>query len=119
MIGKMYELNLILLPGTSKDDAAKVLKQITQWIGKTGSLEGIDHRGKMPLSYPIQKQSEGYFIFADVTAEPASAQELNKKLQLSDAVLRHMLVKKEKAPRVKKERKKESKSSPIKKKEKK
>lgn len=115
----MYELNLILLPGTSKDDATKVLKQITEWIGKTGSLEGIDHRGKMPLSYPIKKQSEGYYIFADVVAEPASAQELNKKLQLSDAVLRHMLVKKEKAPRSQKATKETTKSSvPKKKKEK-
>ena len=49
------------------------------------SLEGFL---KVVTGYPIEKKAEGIYAVADLTAEPATVQELDRQLNLNEAVLR-------------------------------
>jgi small subunit ribosomal protein S6 len=61
------------------------LKVVTGDGGKVGKLEIW---GKKRLAYPIEKKAEGIYAVADLTAEPATVQELDRQLNLNEAVLR-------------------------------
>jgi small subunit ribosomal protein S6 len=61
------------------------LKVVTGNGGKIGKLEIW---GKRRLAYPIDKKHEGIYAIADLTAEPATVQELDRQLNLNEAILR-------------------------------
>jgi len=53
-----------------------------------GKVEKVDIWGKRRLSYQIEKKSEGIYAVLDLTAEPAVVQELDRQLNLNEAILR-------------------------------
>jgi len=53
-----------------------------------GTIEKLDLWGRRRLSYPINKKSEGIYAVIDLTAEPAAVIELDRQLNLNEAVLR-------------------------------
>ena len=48
----------------------------------------LDIWGKRRLAYQIDKKAEGIYAVVDLTAEPATVQELDRQLNLNEAVLR-------------------------------
>ncbi len=56
--------------------------------GGGGKVEKVDLWGKRRLAYQIEKKSEGFYAIVDLTAEPATVQELDRQLNLNEAVLR-------------------------------
>ena len=48
----------------------------------------LDIWGKRRLAYPIDKKPEGIYAVVDLTAEPGTVQELDRQLNLNEAVLR-------------------------------
>ena len=66
---------------------------ITKIIADTGGVVGeIKHWGKRKLAYPIKKFSEGNYVLTNFQLQPASSKELEAKLQISEDILRHLLV---------------------------
>ena len=61
------------------------LKVVTAGGGK---VEKTDIWGKRRLAYQIQKKSEGFYAVVDVTAEPGVVLELDRQLNLNEAILR-------------------------------
>ena len=53
-----------------------------------GSIAKLDIWGKRRLAYQIEKKPEGIYAVVDLTAEPATVQELDRQLNLNEAVLR-------------------------------
>ena len=53
-----------------------------------GSVEKVDIWGRRRLSYEIAKKSEGIYAVVDLQAEPATVKELDRQLNLNEAVLR-------------------------------
>ena len=49
--------------------------------------------GKKKLAYPIGQFVEGSYVLAHFNLKPASTKELEANLQISEEVLRHLLVK--------------------------
>ena len=47
------------------------------------------------LAYPIQKKSEGYYVVIEFKAQPTLPKELDRRLKISDNVIRHMIVNKD------------------------
>ena len=48
--------------------------------------------GRRRLAYDIQKKSEGIYVVVSMTAEPATAQELDRQLNLSESIMRTKLL---------------------------
>lgn len=60
------------------------------------AIEKTDRWGKRKLAYLIDDLAEGYYVLVDFSAEPAAVKELDRVMKITDEVMRHMIVKKEK-----------------------
>lgn len=93
---RSYELTLILNAGLPKADQEKTLTKIKKIIDDSGGKVGkIEEWGKRQLSYPIKKQKEGVYLLLTLELEGKEAKKIEEKLKLEEAVLRHLLIRKE------------------------
>lgn len=84
-----YELMVILDPDIEERTVAPSLDQFLTVV-KTdgGSVEKIDIWGRRRMSFEINKKTEGIYAVVDLQAEPATVKELDRQLNLNEAVLR-------------------------------
>jgi small subunit ribosomal protein S6 len=84
-----YEIMIILDPNieerTVQPSLEPFLKVVTDGGGK---VEKTDIWGKRRLAYPIDKKPEGYYAVVDLTAEPSVVLEMDRQLNLNEAILR-------------------------------
>lgn len=84
-----YEMMIILDPSQDERTVAPSLDKfldVTRQEG--GKIDKVDVWGKRKLAYPILKNEEGIYVVLELTAEPAVVSELDRKLNLSDTVMR-------------------------------
>jgi small subunit ribosomal protein S6 len=84
-----YEIMIILDPNieerTVQPSLEPFLKVVTDGGGK---VEKTDIWGKRRLAYPIDKKPEGYYAVVDLTAEPSVVLEMDRQLNLNEAIVR-------------------------------
>ncbi|BDH59777.1 30S ribosomal protein S6 [Tsukamurella sp. PLM1] len=86
---RKYELMVILDPSLDERTVAPSLETFLNVVRKDGgSVENVDIWGKRRLAYEITKNSEGIYAVIDLTAEPATVNELDRQLKLNESVLR-------------------------------
>jgi small subunit ribosomal protein S6 len=86
---RRYELMVILDPDLEERTIAPSLDQFLGVVRQGGgSVDKIDIWGRRRLAYEIAKKSEGIYAVIDLQAEPATVQELDRQLNLNEAVLR-------------------------------
>jgi small subunit ribosomal protein S6 len=91
-----YELMVILDPDLEERTVAPSLDQFLNVIRRDGgSVEKVDVWGRRRLAYEISKKVEGIYAVVDLTAEPSSVAELDRQLNLNEAVLRTKLIRPE------------------------
>ena len=84
-----YEIMIILDPNLEERTVQPSLDQFLRVVtGGGGNVDKLDIWGKRRLAYPIEKKSEGIYAVVDLSAEPAVVQELDRQLNLNEAVLR-------------------------------
>ena len=77
---RRYELMVILDPNTEERAVAPSLDQfLTVVKNDGGSVEKVDVWGRRRLAYDIQKKSEGIYAVVDLSAEPATVKELDRR----------------------------------------
>ena len=91
-----YELMVILDPSLEERTVAPSLDQYLNVIRTAGgSVEKLDVWGRRRLSFEINKKAEGIYAVVDMQAEPDLAKELDRQLNLNEAVLRTKLIRPE------------------------
>lgn len=89
-----YEVALVLSVANG-DEAVNALKEkFNDLIAKNGTVENVDEWGKRRLAYPINDETEGFYIFTTVTCEPTVPAELERIAGITEGVLRIMVIKK-------------------------
>lgn len=89
-----YEVALVLSVANG-DEAVNALKEkFNDLIAKNGTVENVDEWGKRRLAYPINDETEGYYVFTTVTCEPNVPAELERIAGITEGVLRIMVVRK-------------------------
>ena len=84
-----YELMVILDPDIEERTVAPALDQfLTVVKNDGGSVEKVDIWGRRRMSFEIAKKSEGIYAVVDFTSSPEAAKELDRQLNLNEAVLR-------------------------------
>jgi small subunit ribosomal protein S6 len=88
-----YELMVILNPDLEERTVAPSLDQFLNVV-KTGggNVEKVDVWGRRRLAFEIKKKSEGIYAVVDLQAEPALVKELDRQLNLNEAVLRTKVI---------------------------
>jgi small subunit ribosomal protein S6 len=88
-----YELVLVISPEVAEEELPTSVERINQLIAhRGGSITHTDYWGKRRLAYPIKRFLEGSYVLAQLKLEPESTEELEAHLQISEEVLRHLLV---------------------------
>jgi small subunit ribosomal protein S6 len=84
-----YEMMIILDPSLEERTVQPSLEQFLKVITTAGgNVDKIDVWGRRRLSYEIDKKSEGIYTVIDLTAEPDTVKELDRQLNLNEAILR-------------------------------
>jgi small subunit ribosomal protein S6 len=90
---RQYELMVILDPETEERTVGTTMDKFLTVVTKDGgTVDNVDIWGRRRLAYDIRKKSEGIYVVVNMTAEPATAQELDRQLSLSESILRTKLL---------------------------
>ncbi len=88
-----YELMVILDPDLEERTVQPSLDQFLTIVRNGGgTIEKVDVWGRRRMSFEISKKAEGIYAVVDLTAEPAVVKELDRQLNLNDAVLRTKVI---------------------------
>ena len=90
-----YELMLILDPALDDETRVQTLETVKSIIDAEGKAGEVDEWGVKKLAYPINKKPEGYYGVMQFEAEPTLPKELDRRLRISDFVMRHLIVNKD------------------------
>ena len=93
---KAYELLFFVAPTISDEERVAVMKRIETTIADAeGKDDSVDEWGKRKLAYEINGLTDGDYTLVNFHADPQSVAELDRILRINDAVVRHMIVKRE------------------------
>ena len=93
-----YEIMVILDPTLDERTVAPSLETFLNVVRKDGgTVDKVDIWGRRKLAYEIKKKAEGIYAVVDFTAEPATTKELDRQLNLSEAVMRTKVLRAEEA----------------------
>jgi small subunit ribosomal protein S6 len=86
---RRYEMMIILDPSLEERTIQPSLDQFLKVVTTAGgSVDKVDVWGRRRLAYEIDKKAEGIYTVVDLTAEPDAVKELDRQLNLNEAVLR-------------------------------
>lgn len=89
-----YESVFVVNPELSEEAAKAVVEKFTGIITKAnGIIDNIDEWGKKKLAYPIEDLTEGYYYVINFTSVAALPAELDRVANITDDVLRSLIVK--------------------------
>lgn len=90
---RTYETIFITQPALTEDDDRAALDGFAQVVEEQGgALSAKERMGRRRLAYVIQKAEEGVYHRLLYDSEAAVPKELERRLRISDKVLRHLTV---------------------------
>jgi small subunit ribosomal protein S6 len=88
-----YELMYIIDTQLEEAPRKELIDRVAALItGNGGEVEKIDEWGKRRLAYPIDYKNEGYYVLVNFSAESELPKEIERVLQISDDVLRYLVI---------------------------
>ncbi|MEF9895682.1 MAG: 30S ribosomal protein S6 [Clostridia bacterium] len=85
----MYVIDTTLEDQVRQDTVARFAALVEQ---NGGTVDRIDEWGKRRLAYAINDKTEGYYVLMYVTAPSELPRELERNLQISDSILRYLVI---------------------------
>jgi small subunit ribosomal protein S6 len=96
---RRYEVMIILDPDLEEKTIAPSLEAFLNVIrADGGTVHNVDLWGKRRLAYEINHKSEGYYVVIDMDATPAAIAELDRQLNLNEAIVRTKVTKPQLVP---------------------
>ena len=90
-----YELMFIIDPTLEDETKKATIEAVKGIIENEGEVVDVDEWGQRKMAYQIQKKSEGYYVVVTFKAQPTLPKELDRRLRISDNVMRHIIVNKD------------------------
>ena len=90
-----YEILFVIanaLDDEKKEATVCVVQDIITEGG--GEVSRVEVMGSRRLAYPIEKKTEGYYVLVEFSAPADLPKELDRRLKISDDVVRHIIVNK-------------------------
>jgi small subunit ribosomal protein S6 len=104
---RIYEELFIVRPDATEEEVDPVVDQLTSVITHAGgTVDKTEKWGVRKLAYRLLKYNEGQYILLQFTAQPDTVKEIERRLRVSDLVLKFLTVRiDEKLKRIDKRRK--------------
>ena len=90
-----YEAVLIFKADMADRERESLLDRCKDIIAQDGEVTSVDDWGKRKLAYEINDLKEGYYYIVDFDSKPDHIKEFERRLRLSDFVIRYMVIRKE------------------------
>ncbi len=89
---KKYEITMVFSLSKGDEGVEALKAKFTDLISKNGTLGEIEEIGKRKLAYEINDEAEAYYYFVNFEAEESFPAELNRILNITDGVLRSLVI---------------------------
>ena len=89
-----YETIMIINSNLEEATIKATVEKFEALINANGKVESTEEWGKKKLAYPIKKQAEGYYVLVNFTSSPEFIDELDRVYNITDEVIKHIVVKK-------------------------
>lgn len=89
---KKYELVLVFSLSKGEEAVETLKAKFLELIKANGTLGEVEEWGKRKLAYPINYETEGYYIVAQFECEESFPAELDRVINITDGVLRSLIV---------------------------
>lgn len=102
----MNQYEVMYVIDAALEDGARVelINRFSELVKKNGGeIDRVDEWGKRRLAYAINYKTEGYYVLMYIKAPSELPRELERNMQISDSVLRYLVVRYEGALPAKRE----------------
>ena len=90
---RIYEELFIVRPDAPEEEIDQLIEQLTTSIANQGgNVDKSDKWGVRKLAYRVQKRNEGFYVLLQFTANPDTVKELERRLRVSDMVMKFITV---------------------------
>jgi small subunit ribosomal protein S6 len=90
---RLYDIVVLVTPDLTDEEAQKTLGDYRKILADGGAEFVKDEAwGRRRLAFPILRKRDAFYHHFQVKAEPALVAETERRLRLSDQVLRHLAV---------------------------
>jgi len=90
-----YETILIFNVALGEEAVSALVEKFKTLIAENATVEKIEEWGKRRLAYPIEDENEGYYVLWHFECKPDFPAELNRVLEITEGVLRSLVVRNE------------------------
>ena len=92
-----YEIVFIVHPDQSEQVPGMVERYRSTVLAKGGAIHRLEDWGRRQMAYPIQKMHKAHYVLMNIECDNETLGELEHSFKFSDAVLRHLIIKMDKA----------------------
>jgi len=90
---RIYEALFIIKPDVPDEEADQRVEALrAQLVTQGATVDKVDKWGKRKLAYRVDKYREGSYFLFQFSAEPALVKEFERRLRVSDIVLKFLTV---------------------------
>ena len=90
---RIYEELFIVKPDAPEEEIDGFVEQLRGQLTTTGAtVDKVEKWGKRRLAYKVDKYREGAYVLFQFSAEPGTVKELERRLRVSDVVLKFLTV---------------------------
>jgi small subunit ribosomal protein S6 len=90
---RIYEELFIVRHDATEEEITPLLDQLKSVITKSkGTVDKVDNWGVRKLAYRVKKRAEGIYILIQFSCGPETVKELERRLRVSDLVLKFITV---------------------------
>ena len=92
-----YEVVFIVHPDQSEQVPAMIERYKTLVSTHGGAIHRLEDWGRRQMAYPIQKVHKAHYVLMNIEIDQTALTELEHAFKFNDAVLRHLVIKMDKA----------------------
>ena len=87
---RLYEVVYIFDPALEESAIEAKIEKFHGTLG--GTVQDTDFWGIRQLAYPVQNQNQGYYVVAQIQADPTDLPEFERQVKLDEEVMRYLVV---------------------------
>ena len=86
-----YEVVMVFSVVNGSEAVQALSDKFTKLIADNGTITNTEEWGNKRLAYPINDETEGYYLLVNFTSKPEFPAELDRVLKITDGVLRSLI----------------------------
>ena len=95
MVLNKYETIFIINNEVGEDNVKALVEKFKNMLETSAQLENIDEWGKRKLAYPINDLNDGYYVFANFSAESNFPHELERIFKITEGIIKYIIIRKD------------------------